>query len=126
MARKSKSSSSGTRDSSLSLTTSLRSRPQRLYADLSKVHDFPLSDLYEPVRPARLFSGVTATVGVADTPKKKNGRSQVPFRLAFQAPSETVVCVRRSRRKEVLFAKGKAGKRGQRRPRRSAWSDIKC
>lgn len=124
MARKSK--SSGTRDSSLSLTPSLRSRPARLYADLSQVQNFPLSDLFEPVRPARMFSGVTATVGVADTPKKPKGRSQVPFRLAFEAPAETVVCVRRSRRKEVLFAKNKAGKRGQRRPRRTAWSDVKC
>lgn len=123
MAKKSK--NPGTRDSSLSLTPALRFRPARLYADLSQVPDFA-TDAFEPVRPARLFSGVTATVGVADTPKKKNGRSQVPFRLAFQAPAETVACVRRSRRKEVLFAKNKAGKRGQKRPRRTAWSDVKC
>lgn len=117
--------SSGTRDGSPSLT-SLRSRPTRLYADLSEVQNFRLADLYEPTRPARLFSGVTATVGLSDTPKKKGTRSRVPAQLAFTAPAETVVCVRRHRRKEVLFAKKKAGKGGQKRPRRSAWSEVKC
>lgn len=122
MAKKSK----GTRDSSLTLTT-LRSQTPRLYADLTRVQDFPLSDLYEPYRPARLFSGVTASVGLADAPPKKKGtRSRVPVQLAFTAPAETIVCVRRRRRKEVLFAKNKTGKRGQKRPRRTAWSDTKC
>lgn len=120
MARKSK--RPGTRDSSLTLTTSLRSRP--VGYDLSKFE--PFSDSFDPVRPARLFSGVTAQVGVADAPKKRDGRSQVPSQLTFQAPADTVVCIRRRRRKEVLFAKNKAGKRGQKRPRRTAWSDVKC
>lgn len=117
--------SSGTRDSSLSLTT-LRSRPVRVYADLSQVPTFA-TDAYEPVRPARLFSGVTATVGVADTPKKKRGaRSRVPYQIAFNAPKETLVCVRRQRRKEVLFAKKKTGKGGQRKARWSSYSGVKC
>lgn len=121
MARKSK--KPGTRDSLQSLTP-LRSRP--LYADLSQVQSFRLADLYDPVKPARLFSGVTATVGVADAPKKKGTRSRVPTQIAFTAPAQTLVCVRRAQRKEVLFAKKKTGKGGQRRPHRTAWSEVKC
>lgn len=123
MAKKSK----GTRGSSLSLTSGLRSRPARLYADLSQAADFRLSDLYEPSRPARLFSGVTATIGVDQTPKKQKGtRQRVPFQLAFTAPTETLVCVRRQQRREVIFAKNKAGRGGQKRPIRRAWSEVKC
>lgn len=123
MAKKSK--NSGTRGSSLTLTPSLRSRPLQT-VDLSQVDPFRLADLYEPTRPARLFSGVTATVGVADQPKKKGTRSRVPSQLQFTAPAETIICVRRSRRKEVLFAKRKTGRAGQKQPRRTPWSEVKC
>lgn len=45
---------------------------------------------------------------------------------AFESPSETLVCVRRQQRKEVMFAKRKAGKRGQKRPRFNQFSKIHC
>lgn len=123
MAKRSK--NQGTRDDLSSLTVTLRSRPARaiqLIEDLRTFHPAPAE------RPARLFSGVTATVGLADQPQKKKGtrRSRVPVQLAFTAPQQTLVCVRRRRRKEVLFAKNKTGKRGQRRARWSKWSDTKC
>lgn len=127
---KGKSSRSGTREPSDSLTVSLRSRPKSLPSGrlpLTLIDDLRTFDFEPGTRPARLFSGSIATVGfVPNVNKKSQGRSRVPYQIAFTAPSETLVCVRRRRRKEVLFAKKKTGKGGQRRPRRSKWSDYKC
>lgn len=101
------------------LTAALRSRPplppDRLTANLKP----PASG------PARLFSGAVARLAV-EAPKKGRGKSRVPYQISFSAPAETVVCVRRSRRKEVLHALKKTGKRGQRKPRRTAWRNYKC
>lgn len=47
-------------------------------------------------------------------------------RQAFKAPARVVVCVRRQQRKEVMFAKKKAGRGGQRRPRFNWWSRVTC
>lgn len=47
-------------------------------------------------------------------------------RVAFSSPQNVFVCIRRKIRKEVLHALKKAGKRGQKAPRRSAYSDIQC
>lgn len=44
----------------------------------------------------------------------------------FVLPRSAVVCARRKIRKEVIFAKGKAGRGGQRRPRRNARSYLVC
>ena len=47
-------------------------------------------------------------------------------RLGFQTPERTLVCVRRKVRREVMFARRKAGRRGQ-RPKRFNWfSSISC
>lgn len=114
---------SGTRDALQSLTVRLRSRAA-IGDALREVQDLRAFD-FEPVRPARFLSGPIASVGVT-TPSKKQAPSRVPYQIAFSAPAETLVCVRRRRRKEVLFAKRKTGKGGQRRPRRSKWSNYKC
>lgn len=51
--------------------------------------------------------------------------SQTKGILTFAAPDDTVVCIRRQRRKEVLHAKKKTG--GSRRPGRRTWlSKISC
>lgn len=44
----------------------------------------------------------------------------------FVLPRHAVVCARRRIRKEVMFARNKAGRRGQRRPRRSSRSSLVC
>lgn len=63
----------------------------------------------------------------SDAPRRHSAFfSGVPARIAFKAPERVLVCIRRQRRKEVLHAKGKAGKVGQRKPRRSAASSISC
>lgn len=129
---KGKSFRSGTRDASQSLTVSLRSRPKiaRPSRLLSMVDDLRTFDFEPATRPARLFSGGVASVGFVPNSNKKAASGRPArlhnFQMAFTAPAETLVCVRRKRRKEVLFAKKKTGKGGQRKPRRSRWSDYRC
>lgn len=50
----------------------------------------------------------------------------LPTTVAFKSAPNVLVCVRRKIRKEVLHAIKKAGRRGQKAPRRSAYSDIQC
>ena len=49
------------------------------------------------------------------------GSAQITF-----SDVDTLVCVRRGRRKEVLHALGKAGRRGQKRPRFNSMSKVSC
>lgn len=47
--------------------------------------------------------------------------------LKFDIPRPIAICIRRKERKEVLFAKRKAGRGGSRKPpRRSFWSGVSC
>lgn len=43
----------------------------------------------------------------------------------FAVPKQTMVCVRRTIRRQVLFAKGRGGG-GHKRPRRNQWSNVRC
>lgn len=85
-------------------------------------------------RPALAIDGRPARFTLNNRPQKKS-RLQARFRsvasqtkaaVAFQAPRQVLVCVRRQRRKEVLFAKRQAGRRGLRKPRRTWLSSISC
>lgn len=49
-----------------------------------------------------------------------------PIAVSFQQPKNVIACVRRKIREEVLHAFNKTGKRGQRRPRRTPTSPVKC
>lgn len=86
----------------------------------------------DPVRPAAGFLGQRHRLVLPQVTKKPVGNGQrASFfqnrnRISFASPSSVLICVRRERRKEVLHALGKAGKRGQRKPRQSAYSDISC
>lgn len=51
---------------------------------------------------------------------------QISTGLEFTRPERVVLCVRRSIRKQVLHAFRKAGKAGQKRPRRTPNSLISC
>lgn len=53
-------------------------------------------------------------------------RSALRTRLGFSVPRRLEVCLRRSVRKEVMHAKRKSGKAGQRKPIRNFWSAISC
>lgn len=94
-------------------------------------------DFNGPYRPALRFSGVPASLTThraltrrARIPRKKNfsglrpedGRSLV----AFRDPDRVLICARRRQRREVMFARRKTGKRGQKRPKFSWFSKVSC
>lgn len=107
-------------------------------------HDFyglrPVEDRREfhpdgPSRPARSFKRSQHRLIVPEhIPQPYNQTRSpgfdyyysIPNTIGFEAPRTVLVCVRRRRRKEVLHALKKTGKAGQKSPRRSAYSDIKC
>lgn len=105
----------------------LRSSSLRAVPDLRLLED--RRQFYPDVfRPARGLFSWSADV-VASEPRKVSRRSDlsVPFRLAFRKPSEVVLCARRHRRREVLFALRRTGKGSRsRRRRRNAYSDVRC
>lgn len=78
-------------------------------------------------RPAVVVPMSSAGLVVPTSRRRQlRARQAVPRGLSFRTPKAVVICVRRKRRKEVMFASGRAGKRGQRKPRRSEWSSISC
>lgn len=52
----------------------------------------------------------------------------VPVGVAFKAPRQVAICVRRKQRREVLHAIGKTGRgsRFHRAPRRNIYSEVHC
>lgn len=75
---------------------------------------------------SRLDRGKRAFLTMPGSTKKSvRIRSKFSHIVKFEAPQSVLVCVRRHRRREVLFAKGKGGG-GKRPPRRNAFSDISC
>lgn len=57
---------------------------------------------------------------------KPQNLSKLISSFGFVHPKKVLICVRRKMRKQVLHAFNKTGKSGQRRPRRSPYSDIHC
>lgn len=47
-------------------------------------------------------------------------------KIEFTQPKQVLICVRRQRRREILHALGKAGQKGQRKPKRNFWSEVSC
>lgn len=76
--------------------------------------------------PPRSISGANYSL-VAHQPRKNlaRPRTKVPYQIAFSNPRQLMVCLRRNIRKRVIHAIGKAG-RGNRKPRRNAYSNIRC
>lgn len=50
---------------------------------------------------------------------------QVPVGVRFESPLKVITCVRRKIRREIMFAKRRAGG-GNRKPRRTWRSDVSC
>lgn len=63
------------------------------------------------------YKGTTAPTGFS---------SGVPSRVAFKVPNRVALCVRRSRRKEVLFALRRTGKGSHSSKRFNKYSSIGC
>lgn len=73
-------------------------------------------------RRQRRFHGIIASY----TDPLYHPKRYLRQRLGFSIPRRLEVCIRRKVRKEVIFAKRKAGKGGQRKPIRNFWSAISC
>lgn len=58
--------------------------------------------------------------------KHKMPVAGVPARLQFSAPKKVVLCVKRKMRREVIFAKNKAGGGPRKKPRRTMYSSFSC
>lgn len=80
-------------------------------------------------RPARSFSvprhrlSIQMPSGKLPLPGK---RFSLPHAIGFANPRKVLICVRRKARREVLHAFRKAGRVGQRRPVRNAYSSVRC
>lgn len=99
--------------------------------------DPPARNLRKSVRRLRVYSSPNAKAGKSTWSKGSLslGRvlsggfarvSALPHRISFPHPESVLVCVRRRRRRETLFASGKAGKGRLRRPKWNAWSHVSC
>lgn len=79
-------------------------------------------------RPARTFRG-WARLGLSGSARPNRVKpARVDLgRVSFSAPGSTVICVRRSRRREVLHALRKTGRgSGGGRKRRNEFSSVSC
>lgn len=104
-------------------------RNLRVYEDRREWHP-------DRVRPAasfsqprhRLRSVVRAAMHPTGLAKSLFSSSfeQVPARIGFVNPKKVLICVRRNIRKQIMHALGRAGKKGQKKPRRNAYSQISC
>lgn len=63
---------------------------------------------------------------VVPPPTKQNKRTRLPATVAFQAPKQVLVCIRRKTRAEVLHALKRTRAGGGSKKHRSVTSDIKC
>lgn len=83
--------------------------------------------LYHPlgrVRPALSISGTPHRLTL---PRGSARGAFLTPAVAFGHPHRVAICVRRKRRKEVIFALGRAGRGGSfRKPRRNFYSSVEC
>lgn len=152
--RRRKNSSSGERDTSVIANAGVARQshlsPVQFESSLQEIEDRRTFHPVGPYRPIRRVStAAPATVTLRDRKYKKAAavvgrswrsplfrganvlsalRSQTKASLALSNPERVVACVRRQRRKEVLFAERKAGRSGRalRRRRRNETSNYRC
>lgn len=107
---------------------SLSNSPRQLdlEAYLNEIDDRRTFHPAGPARNAVSFHSSTHTLVIPPTTQHPTRSVDVPAGVAFQAPHDVLICVRRKQRKEVLHATKKAGKSGQKRPRRNYYSEILC
>lgn len=102
----------------------LRFRPFNLLA----VED---GRIYSPepslIRPALNLAGRPSRISLSAVESKQR-QKQTKSRLTFVSPFETVLCLRRGVRREVLFARAGFGRKIKkiRRRRRNKYSSISC
>lgn len=103
-------------------------RQTQLLLDSSRIYSRD-NRLFDPLpkmmRPPRATRGRIALTNLQQRKLSKN-KPLMAIRESFALPKETLVCVRRGVRKEVLHAYKKTGKGARSRRRRNELSDIHC
>lgn len=131
--RKSKRRTRGTSDTSNQrLRSVLPSRPSpvdlRLFEDRRHYHP-------DPVRPANSFTRTRHRLKLYTNQPRQSSHSpsrinvytpSVAVGVGFDRPRRVLVCVRRKQRREVIFAKNKHGKSGQKKPKFNRFSKVRC
>lgn len=113
------------------------SLPRRYLSPLSVIEDFrayhprPRLRTYRSVFAGSIFSRSVVGMFSRDRAIRRNRINR--RRLAHLSmdvhrvlPRSAVICAKRRSRREVIFAMNKAGRGGQRRPRRNETSEIIC
>lgn len=96
------------------------------YSDRRMFHP---DDVFAPVFSNNRASRRIHDVNVNNRVAKGSTPYASPFRgtaFRFAVPARVSVCVRRSNRREVLFALNRTGKGARSRKRRNYWSDVQC
>jgi len=85
-------------------------------------------DEFRPAKSVMYRDATQLVVPNVNKPQKQsNLLSSLPASVQFNAPHSVALCVRRKRRREVLFARGVGGGRQwKRRARWSEFSEVKC
>lgn len=96
-----------------------------VYSLLSDIED---RRQYNPSRyaAARGLSKGSAFVQAGEARGSRSSKKFAPDVFRFTRPNNVAVCVRRQRRKEVLFALKRTGKGSKSRRHRNSLSDVSC
>lgn len=100
--------------------------PRPRLAVLTPIEDFRRQSF--PIPEARSYRLATAALVRPEMQRFRSLTKGIVPRLSQVLPMEAIVCLRRSIRKEVLFAAGKGGSRGRKNKKyhRSETSKILC
>lgn len=106
---------------------------RRLLPEPVRASDYPAIEDRRSYHPLDQFRPVMNTIGgragpvTVAKPLKNKSRAMLAHGLAFSAPKNTLICVRRNQRKEVLHALKKTGRgKGGGRKRFTPYSKIGC
>lgn len=96
---------------------------------LTDIEDRRLYDPMQDYRPARGLSKYAAEIGIKPYKQRKNSarKAMTPDVFRLNVPVKVAVCVRRKKRREVLFAKKRTGKGARAiRRRRNYYTEVSC
>lgn len=117
-----------TRDISTPIASPLRS--VKVYTSPSFLAMLEDRRLFDPLRHAVAKSFVRSSSRLVVPNVARSNKTivrSVSPAVKFSVPSHVAVCIRRKKRREVLFARGVGGsRRRQRRPRWSEFSSVNC
>lgn len=108
----------------------MRSAKKYRYTNLKNIEDRRTFHPDGLQRPARSFNRSLHRLTIPKFKKVFNRNTRTykmpSAHIMFENPKKVLTCVRRKIRKEVLFAKRKTGRSGQKRPRWTEYSKIRC